>query len=1528
MKTAKISFIFLFFLLVSLHAVTQPTSILVTKKSDGVNSISWRNSSTDVTCKVWFFTNQPITEANKAQAYLLADSLVGTTTNLLHILASYTQSKSTNQRFYYYAVTAFTGGSAGPATPAKLSLNAGMVVNEQGNGNATLLVDEQVTAGDPPSGACSNPWFPGWTGSFYPANAYLDLGATYHLESIRCYDGNDAGNVDFSSGTPGSWTVIATETGGSFGTWKTHTVSADTRYLRVSLATGGAGTSLKEIVLYGYTIGGAWTPLEAGVNASVAGVQNAVPPPQFAGFKISHAGNAETNVWSDVSVRSVDLSSNPFTNYTGVVTLSSTGTVASINWQLKTGNGTFQSLGSGKCAYTYAVNDKGIVILQIRNNKVETVALTAKQGSFTDDDTEGNLKFGGSVPGLMKIKITFAGTPSSVSVSKAALRYNKDFAYSFTMDDGYLSHYRVALPLFKGGTLPGALSTPIGDQGADGTVSPGLFYTDGCGNDIPFRAGLAIYSWQKNQWVDQDLHDGINYTSWAHVKELADNGWDIMNHSFDHWVAPETVNYFWEVTNNVSYVYSKIGYRMNHYIGTGGDSGYKAPAFAAGMKGFYSGIIFENTNPKRVDTYSKLTNLEMNRKFFYGTSGNFTGLQAAAGLAVGGQKYWYNDFTHSVGNDNIYGNGCTFSAFKSYMQQAASTYGKAGTDKMWMAPLQTVYEYLDTRDKAVVTVSQSGNEATVTIDVRNVASDQWHYALSLLVNADQNIVSITGSGGATNITYNNTVPTSRLVNFGWDKSVKMAPGPVAPASVAITSPAAGITVGGPVTVTAVATSPDAAIVSAHFRAQTGGWQVMSGAFPNYSYVWPSTNFSDGNHVLWVKITDDLSRVVSNSVSIKVQNTTRPVSLSVTKPNMGTNQMVWTPVGASGTYRIYCSTTGPLNDGNKTGAKVVASNLSVGTALFRHVVTNAQSTPFWYGVTVATGTKAAGPLGWRRINFTATGPSWGDWMMVQWTGNKDMSAMTALELYVKSVSGNNNNAGIFLQDGSAPDGPTVKFSSKITLSSEWQKVTIPIAELSTGVTMTSLQQMIISGSSADSSIGIDEMRFVGPTPQMIYGDSSAGWWGAGAGTDPTVVNETSGGMDASSTYYEYPLIANKNASFLAVTNRTKPLPPGTMALAAPADGFGSSTVQVAFSWTSALRADGYFVQVATDPGFSAPIQFITNALARTLTLNNGTFYWRARAYNPAGTNAWTAARSFTINTNFIIPTPLLPASLSRTAATNLTFRWSCKGGWNKFRVEVRSNNISGKVVSLQSNHVSTNVVIAIPHHGTYVWRVQAYNVSQSSWDAYSAVTTFYVDRWGPVSSLGLPAHGSTVTNERITFLWNAAVDPAGVMGYEMYLDDILLSTGTNKSYLLLTDFTEGTHSWKVRSVDALGNWGEFATATFEVRFPVDLKIVKPLRCIPTLGNPDSMNPMVFQYNSGKAGKTTSPLLKKKLVIIDMLGNIIYTKEFDPDEEMRWEGNSDKGHSVHSEVYFFYITEIYKNKKNVRSDIGRLVVNRKK
>lgn len=73
-----------------------------------------------------------------------------------------------------------------------------------------------------------------------------------------------------------------------------------------------------------------------------------------------------------------------------------------------------------------------------------------------------------------------------VTIKPSPLKFNKHFAYSFTLDDGYRSAYLTAFPLLNGGKIskPNKNEWKI-DQGGDGTTSKGLFIQTDSG--IKFR---------------------------------------------------------------------------------------------------------------------------------------------------------------------------------------------------------------------------------------------------------------------------------------------------------------------------------------------------------------------------------------------------------------------------------------------------------------------------------------------------------------------------------------------------------------------------------------------------------------------------------------------------------------------------------------------------------------------------------------------------------------------------------------------------------------------------------------------------------------------------------------------------------------------------------------------------------------------------------------------------------------------------------------------------------------------------------
>ncbi|MEO6992843.1 MAG: Ig-like domain-containing protein [Lacunisphaera sp.] len=132
----------------------------------------------------------------------------------------------------------------------KIVLNTSMVTLETGTGNATALVDEQTTAGDPLNnngGVPATQWDPGWNAPTY--NAYVDLGVANTLTTISIFEGNGGTqNVVVSTGSPGAWTPLYTESLNTWHKWFNHPVTINTRYVRLTVP---QGSSVAEVVLYG-----------------------------------------------------------------------------------------------------------------------------------------------------------------------------------------------------------------------------------------------------------------------------------------------------------------------------------------------------------------------------------------------------------------------------------------------------------------------------------------------------------------------------------------------------------------------------------------------------------------------------------------------------------------------------------------------------------------------------------------------------------------------------------------------------------------------------------------------------------------------------------------------------------------------------------------------------------------------------------------------------------------------------------------------------------------------------------------------------------------------------------------------------------------------------------------------------------------------------------------------------------------------------------------------------------------------------
>ena len=352
------------------------------------------------------------------------------------------------------------------------------------------------------------------------------------------------------------------------------------------------------------------------------------------------------------------------------------------------------------------------------------------------------------------IIIHFSSEPATYKLSKSPLKYNKDFAYSFTLDDGKEDAYTVAYPFFRGGTI-------------NSKSYPGLFYTDGCGNRIPFKGGLAMTSINT---IGEDPHiTGEENIKWPQVSEMHSAGWNIFNHSYNHASGVGT-NYNYQITENRSYIKSKTGIDPTHFVIPSGDINYIGPAYSNGMKAVYNENGFPGTDGFKVDGAIVLDQFKLYRRFLdderFNPSNIKDKIDLIAAQSTNGNHYWFSEFTHHV-SPQPKGGSLIFSTFEYYMNYISNTYGQKGSDRIWMAPLQEVYEYLAVRENVNVGEFKNLNTVEAMIDFSKVPRDLENYTLTILVESDQSITKVEGLGVSV-VSFQGVGP-NKLINLEWNQ---------------------------------------------------------------------------------------------------------------------------------------------------------------------------------------------------------------------------------------------------------------------------------------------------------------------------------------------------------------------------------------------------------------------------------------------------------------------------------------------------------------------------------------------------------------------------------------------------------------------------------------------------------------------------------------------------------------------------------------------------------------------------------------
>lgn len=358
------------------------------------------------------------------------------------------------------------------------------------------------------------------------------------------------------------------------------------------------------------------------------------------------------------------------------------------------------------------------------------------------------------------IKFTQAPTPASVSVKKAALKYNKDFALSMQIDDGDLSIVSHGFPVFEGGDITG-------------TIYPGMEYSDGCGNIHNFKMSSAIFPFNRDGLNEPDVHNDNAYgqLTWEELDLLFQNNWGILNHGVNSNADTDSAFMHYSISRNKSYIRRKLlnstpgGVLTRVFVNPNGKKEFTQPAFdlgnigalnqrLTGPIGFYGG----NVNNPSVD-WAQAQNL-------FRHNADLTNVvryvRELADSSSNGANYWGSIFTHSVISSYL------FDSFRSDFNFISATYGINGLDNIFMASEEEILDYLKVRDAIEVNYDLINQGTGIRIKYTgNVPVDLLYYSTSLNISSDAEIDEII-IYGTNDYNHSGTGNDSVLINLNWN----------------------------------------------------------------------------------------------------------------------------------------------------------------------------------------------------------------------------------------------------------------------------------------------------------------------------------------------------------------------------------------------------------------------------------------------------------------------------------------------------------------------------------------------------------------------------------------------------------------------------------------------------------------------------------------------------------------------------------------------------------------------------------------
>lgn len=315
----------------------------------------------------------------------------------------------------------------------------------------------------------------------------------------------------------------------------------------------------------------------------------------------------------------------------------------------------------------------------------------------------------------IKIPVAAGTNIDNIQVCFPQLKYNKKFAYSYTFDDCTVMAYSRGFCLINKKWQDNERFFHVGQVKTTGSYpEKTLGYTDGCGNERRFTFGIAIWPEMSNNNIDDFMNPTGHkadkyypYLVWKDLVPMLEFGNEIYFHDVNFTGDGSVNDIIRGFQSSQKITKETLGRKMKVLARPGGNNAYIVAARQ------YDDIVLMATEGKTdigsplnitFDNHIDLKNVAQYRRFVETTPSLEQLMPEIDSKALSGTYAWVHDFSHGPEN---------FQYVLDLFAKLNDEYGKDGSDCIWFATLDEVYEYNYFRNNCIIEKSISDNILTL-----------------------------------------------------------------------------------------------------------------------------------------------------------------------------------------------------------------------------------------------------------------------------------------------------------------------------------------------------------------------------------------------------------------------------------------------------------------------------------------------------------------------------------------------------------------------------------------------------------------------------------------------------------------------------------------------------------------------------------------------------------------------------------------------------------------------------------------------